>query len=92
MPDDTEFYEILGRFAVARSLLTVCHRSLKSNESTDGPADEAEVLVFAIEKLRRVYDELDSFDINARRRLAGDSRPAEGRRPSFKVMLRERRR
>jgi hypothetical protein len=57
----SDFYEIMGRFAVARALLSVCHRSLSTNESIDGPADEAEVLAEAIEKLRVVYNEFDTL-------------------------------
>jgi hypothetical protein len=55
------FIEVMGRFAIARPLLAVCHRSLTTNEAASGGCDEAEVLADAIEKLRQAYDDLDTL-------------------------------
>ncbi len=54
-----DYYEIMERFAFARSLLIVCHRSLMRDESATAAGDEADVLAEAIERLRQVYNEFD---------------------------------
>ena len=56
--DSVKFYEIMGRFAHARSVLKVCHGSLTTSESAD-VVDEADVLAEAIEKFREIYNEFD---------------------------------
>jgi len=54
------------RFAFARSLLNVCHRSLSRDELADASDDEANLLSVAIEKLRDVYDEFDLLAMSLR--------------------------
>lgn len=61
--DSITFYEIMGRFAHARSLLKVCHGSLNASESAS-VGDEVDVLAEAVEKFRSVYNELDMFAIS----------------------------
>ena len=56
-----EIHDILERFALARSLLWVSHRSLRLNDAVDGPGHEVDVLEEAIEKFRQVYNELDAY-------------------------------
>lgn len=50
--------EIMCHFNEARSLVIVCQRSLESLELA---GDETEVLLVAVELLRRTYNELDAF-------------------------------
>jgi hypothetical protein len=61
-PKAADFHETMERFALARSMLAVCHRSLLRDESATAARDEADVLAEAIEKLRQVYDEFDLLD------------------------------
>ncbi len=49
--DMSAYHEIMERFAFARSLLSVCHRSLSCDESATSAGDEADVLAEAIEKI-----------------------------------------
>ena len=54
------FWDIMDRFASARSMLNVCRRSLESSDSPVA-AEETEVMAEVIEKLRAVYNEFDQF-------------------------------
>ena len=57
-PESSEFWEILGRFDQAISLVTVCHQSLAAKECTD-VGDEEEVLGQSIRLLKQVHSDLD---------------------------------
>jgi hypothetical protein len=59
--EQPNIHDILERFSLARSLLFVCHRSLRWNDAPDGPGHEADVLEEVIEKFRQVYNELDEY-------------------------------
>lgn len=79
-PVGPSFWEILGRFDRALSLLTVCHQSLATKESAV-VGDEEEVLRQGIRLLRDVHNE---FDLRA---LATGERKRVGMAPCRAVSL-----